>query len=74
MALDNFISSSSLRQKLENAGYETIQELKETNLIQLSKGFFLYKVFVKMKLIVCKSRFTINKRRSSNNYHDYQQR
>lgn len=40
MALDNFISSDSLRQKLENAGYETIQELRETNLIQLSKGFF----------------------------------
>lgn len=38
MSLSQFISSPSLQQKLDNFGFETIEEIKEANLIQLSKG------------------------------------
>ena len=38
MSLGQLISSPSLKQKLDNFGFETIEEIKEANLIQLSRG------------------------------------
>ncbi|KAI9274230.1 P-loop containing nucleoside triphosphate hydrolase protein [Sporodiniella umbellata] len=43
MALETIVTCSSLQQKLENAGYETLEELKKVNLIQLSKDLQLTK-------------------------------